>query len=154
MTHRVGLFLSVILLAGCREQREEKMGRSTPLIPQIPDSVWVSVTGPTFVAFSPLVSEGALDRDADLATVLDDFGWHLASATDSLRALGYSVEARAGDTLWLRTKARSWYFTPAADSAQVGFYVIRPGAEPAVHYGVLTDIEISELGRRYLGLPE
>jgi len=52
------------------------------------DSATVVVAGPTFVGFFPPVTDAEVAADDDLNTVLDDFGWHVSEATDSLRRSG------------------------------------------------------------------
>ncbi|HEU4629750.1 MAG TPA: hypothetical protein VFS08_08380 [Gemmatimonadaceae bacterium] len=138
-----------LLLAGCGVTPAPDSGG-----PVAPDSTVVVVTGPTFVGYFPPVSEAALETDVDLNTVLDDFGWHLSTATDSLQAQGYTVEVRFADTLYFRSEARRWHFIPP-DSARVGYYLVAPGRAPYVVPGVQTDDELVELGAAYLrGAPE
>jgi len=115
----------------------------------VPDSAWVAVTGPTLVGFFPPVTEAQTAADEELATTLDDFGWHLAEATASLRAQGFAVEARFTDTLWLRAGAERWKFVPP-DSARIGYYLVAPGRAPNVRYHVHADAELIELGAAYV----
>ena len=69
----------------------------------VPDSAWIDVNGPTLIGFYPVVSNEQIEKDEGLATALDDFSFHPGTAQDSLRAAGFTVELRGGDTLWLRT---------------------------------------------------
>lgn len=108
----------------------------------VPESAWVAVNGPTIIAFHPLASNAQLDADPDLATVLDDFAFHIGSAMDSLMAAGFTVRYYAGDSIWVRAGANRWRFTRPADSADVGYLFTDPEQRSAVIYGVRTDSEL------------
>lgn len=109
-----------------------------------PDSAWVDVTGLTLVGFYPIVSNEQLERDADLATILDDFSYHLGTAMDSLTARGVQAYLRGGDTLWLRTGAERWRFVRPPDSADVGFVFADTLRRRAIVYGVRTYVDLVE----------
>lgn len=110
----------------------------------VPDSAWVDVNGLTLVGFYPMVTNEQLERDEDLATVLDDFSYHLGTATDSLTARGVRVHLRGGDTLWLRTGADQWRFIRPGDSADVGYVFADTLRRRVVLYGVRTYVDLIE----------
>lgn len=92
------IFAAVALLVACdRGQRAEPQAQpGPPATPAsafafVPDSAWISVVGPTLVGFFPVKSNAEIDADGDLATVLDDFSYHLGTAMDSLQAQGFVV---------------------------------------------------------------
>lgn len=120
-----------------------------PTGPTPADSAAVVVAGPTLVGFFPPVGEARTAADEDLDTVLDDFGWHLGAATNSLRARGYQVEVRFTDTLHFRDGTRRWSFVPP-DTGRIGYYLVAPGRAPHVLYQIHTDEELVELGAAYL----
>jgi Domain of unknown function (DUF4386) len=108
----------------------------------VPDSAWVSLTGPTIVAFHPVVSNDSLARDEGLAAAMDDLAYHLGSAMDSLTALGVAVQYRGGDTLWLRHGPWRLRFIRAADSATVGYIFADTAGRWTARYGVRNDIDL------------
>ncbi len=108
----------------------------------VPDSVWVSVDGPTLIAFHPVVSNDSLDADEGLATSLGDLSYHIGAAMDSLIAAGFKVEYRGGDTVWFRTPARRHRLVRSADSASVGYVFTDTAGRLALVYGLRTSIDL------------
>jgi hypothetical protein len=109
-----------------------------------PDSAWVDVNGSTMIGFYPIASNERLERDADLATVLDDFAYHIGTAMDSLVAAGFTVHYRGGDTLWIRSNGRRSRFVRSADSADVGYVLTDTTGNMAILYGVRTYMDLIE----------
>ena len=114
------------------------------------DSTWVEVTGPTLIAFYPPGASTAIDAGDDEATALDDFGYHLASAIDSLRALGVRVESVGSRVLHVVQGGRTTVFTVPRDSADIGYYLVAPGQAPVVYHGVMADVDLIDAAQRYL----
>jgi hypothetical protein len=110
----------------------------------VADSAWISVAGPTIVGFYPIRSNEELERDEDLATVLDDFSYHIGTALDSLAAAGVVFQYQAGDTIWLRSGERRWRFTRAADSAEVGYLLADATGWQSVFYGARSYADLYE----------
>jgi hypothetical protein len=108
----------------------------------VADSVLITVTGVTIVGFYPIRSNDELEADEDLATVLDDFSYHLGAAMDSLNAAGVTVHLEGGDTIWLRSGERRWLFTRPPDSADVGYLLVDPAGRQAEMYGVRTYLDL------------
>ena len=136
-----------LLAAGVSCASGSQSAELTPAA-MVPDSVWILVNQPVFVAFFPPVTEAQTDSDSDLNTVLDDFGWHISHATDSLKAEGFRVEIRFADTLWLREGRRKWRFVPRPDSTP-GYYLTAPRRAPVILYGVRTDDDLVEAAIRF-----
>lgn len=111
---------------------------------RVADSAWVDVTGLTLVGFHPTTTNEQLERDQDLATVLDDFAYHIGTAMDSLIALGVTVQYRAGDTVWMRSDRTRRVFVRAADSANVGYVLTDATGNSAILYGVRTYVDLIE----------
>lgn len=120
----------------------------------VPESAWVDVQGPTVIGFFPRVSDDLLQRDRDLAELLDHLSFNLGIATDSLEAHGFRVTMRSGDTLWLRGPARKWRFVRGADSALVGFYFAVPDGRDTVYYGSGVEINLVAYADAFLRRPE
>jgi len=114
-----------------------------------PDSAWVPVVGLTLVAFYPVVSNDSLEKDADLATVLDDLSYHIGSAMDSLVAQGVTVHYRGGDTLWLRTGAGRARVVRMRDSSDVGYVFADTLGRRVVLYGLRSNLDLLEYTREF-----
>ena len=110
----------------------------------VADSVWVDVKGPTLIGFHPIRTNEQLERDADLATVLDDFAYHIGTAMDSLIAAGFTVHYRGGDTVFMRSGGNRWRFVRQADSADVGYIFTDAVGRQAIAYGVRTYVDLIE----------
>jgi len=110
----------------------------------------VEVTGPTLIAFYPPNAAALIDAGGDAATALDDYGYHLASATDGLRALGVQVVSVGSRVLHVVQDGRPIVFTVPPDSADLGYYFAAPARAPAVYYGVRTDSDLLETAHQYL----
>lgn len=115
----------------------------------VPESAWVSIAGPTLVAFYPIVSNDALEADEGLSTALDDLSYHIGSAMDSLTEAGYSVAYRGGDTLWLRTRSARIRVVRAADSATVGYVFADTLGRLVTIYGVRSNIDLVEYAHAF-----
>jgi len=117
------------------------------------DSTWVDVTGPTLIAFYPSNAAGLLDSAGDAGTALDDFGYYLAQASDSLRALDVRVVSVTGQPLHIVTDGRVTEFRSARDSADLGYYLVAPGRSAVVLYGAQTDVDLIDAAVRHLLVP-
>jgi hypothetical protein len=124
-----------------------------PAATPVRDSTWVDVTGPTLIAFLPPNAGALLDSAGDAATALDDFGYYLASASDSLRALGVRVVSVESRTLHVVVDGRTTVFRVARDSADLGYYLVAPGRAAVVRYGAQTDADLIDAVREHLLQP-
>src|SRR5688572_25198155 len=115
----------------------------------VSDSAWVDVHGLTLVGFYPIRTNDQLERDADLATALDDFSYHIGTAMDSLHAAGFTIHYRGGDTLWLRSASARWRFVRPPDSADVGYVMSDSARNMAVMYGVRTYVDLIEYAHEF-----
>jgi hypothetical protein len=114
------------------------------------DSATVLVQGPMLVAFYPQVTQAQVDSSEELATVFDDFTYHLSTAADSLRALGITVVERPVGQIRLMEAGRRREFVPAKDSAYVGYVFASPGRADRVYYGVMTNSDLLDRAHEYL----
>jgi hypothetical protein len=113
---------------------------------QAADTGVVHVRGPTVVACARPVSQAVLDAGGDMATVMDDFGWHWSEAVDALRAHGIAAEARTGGWVWLRTGDR---LRSVRCPRPVGYVMVAPGRLPKVLAGVRTDSDLLDAAAAY-----
>ena len=144
---------------GCRSESDQPDSASRVASPSaktavvtfdaVPDSAWVNVSGVTLVGFYPIATNEKLALDADLATVLDDFAYHIGSAMDSLVANDVTVHYRGGDTLWLRSGVDRWQVARSADSADVGYVFTDAKQNTAIIYGVRTYVDLIEYAHEF-----
>ena len=116
----------------------------------VPDSVVVRVHGPTLISFYPTVTQAQIDSSEDLATVLDDFSYHLSTAQDSLRAMGFTIVDHPPGTIRIVDASGSRDVVLAPDSADVGFVFVAPDRRDRVMYGVMTSSELIDAGHKFL----
>ena len=126
------------------------------LDPSARDTSTIVVEGPMIVAFMPANIGHQVDADTsgDVATVMDDFMWYIAEASDSLAARGVVLQVRAADTLRFEVRgqgARRWSWAPPRDSADIGFYLVSPTRGPHVLYGVQVMPELVQAVFEQLG---
>lgn len=155
MTRRIHLLLVAIFATACRSENTADMVDTTLRrsvdsgFAAVADSVWVDVKGPTLVGFYPIRTNEQLEKDAGLASALDDFAYHIGTAMDSLYAQGFTVHYRGGDTLWLRTPSKRWRFVRDADSAEVGYVMSDTSRNMAVLYGVRGYVDLIEYAHEF-----
>ena len=116
----------------------------------VPDSMAVRVHGPTLISFYPTVTQAQIDSSEDLATVLDDFSYHLSTAQDSLRAMGFAIIDHPPSTIRIIDASGSRDIALAPDSADVGFVFIAPGRWERVMSGVMTGGDLIDAGHKFL----
>jgi hypothetical protein len=114
------------------------------------DSSRIVLAGPTLIAFYPAATAAGPDTSEEMSTVMDDFSHHLSTASDSLRAIGFRVEMRPVDSIFVSDAGRDIAFTPPKDSADVGYYFAAPGRAPVIMYGVRTNVDIVQRARAFL----
>jgi hypothetical protein len=114
------------------------------------DSMWVTVRGPTLVAFWPANAVAALDSGGASASALDDFGYYLSAADSGLRSLGVRVVNVGGRTFHVVAGAATTSFSVPPDSSDIGYYLVAPGRAPEVYYGVQTDTDLLDAARQYI----
>ena len=116
----------------------------------VPDSMAVRVHGPTLISFYPTVTQAQIDSSEDLATVLDDFSYHLSTAQDSLRAMGFTIIDHPPGTIRIIDATGSRDIALVPDSADVGFVFVAPGRRDRVMYGVTTGSDLIDAGHVFL----
>lgn len=149
---RTSCFFSALvlsLLAGCdrgtvpqASAPAEMLPAPTTAAPTVPDSLFIDVAQLTLIGFHPFATDSMLERDEALATVLDDFGYHLSGAMGALRDAGWVVDSRIADTLHFRSGGRSWSWIRPADSADVGYVLTEPTGTLRALYGVRTNSDL------------
>ena len=121
------------------------------------DTATIIVSGPTLVAFLPSNSKARVDADSTgggISTAIDDLMFYLGDASDTLAARGVTIHVKIADTLSLATtgpNARRWRWTPAGDSAEIGYYLVSPDRPARVLYGVQVNERLVDAVARHLG---
>lgn len=143
--------LVLALAAACGRRTSDTMvADSAPVdsgFAQSPDSAWVSVDGPTLVAFYPATPKDS--TPPDIATALDDLTQQLGQAFDSLTTAGYAVQYRTGDTLWLRVGAGRARFIRSPEQSAIGYLFANASGAQAAVYGVRTSTELLTIAREF-----
>jgi hypothetical protein len=110
----------------------------------------VVVRGPTVVAFFEPVSQAKLEKDPDTNEALADFQWYATSVRDPLRKAGIEFHELYTHSFRLRVGNRFSTFRPV--KVDVGYYLVAPGKNPRVEYGVMTDADLLQLATEYFGV--
>lgn len=148
-------FIMALVTLGCSPEptpaRGANSSASTAAVrTAVPDSMAVRIHGPTLISFYPTVTQAQIDSSEDLATVLDDFSYHLSTAQDSLRAMGFTIVDHPPGTIRIVDASGSRDIVLAPDSAEVGFVFVAPGRRDRVMYGVMTGGDLIDAGRKFL----
>lgn len=130
----------------------EARPESPAVAPTVPDSLIIEVAQPTLIGFHPFATDSMLERDEELATVLDDFGYHLSGAMAALRDSGWMVDTRIADTLHFRFGGRYWSWIRPADSAYVGYVLTEPAGRIRALFGVATNSDLVTVADSFVRL--
>ena len=153
--------LAVALLAGCRQA---EVPRADSLAVRPVDTVDASRTGrpsdsstasiivdrPVLVAFFA-TTQAQVDSSDDAGEALSDFQHYLPAIKRGLDSLGVALRAQYTDTVRYVVEGRAQTWTPAKDSADVGYLLLRPDAEPRVQYAVATTDDVLDQVKEWLG---
>jgi len=108
----------------------------------VADSLFIDVAQPTLIGFHPFATDSMLERDEELATVLDDFGYHLSGSMGALQMTGWLVDTRIADTLHFRAGERAWRWVRPPDSAYVGYVLTDSTGRLRAIFGVRTNSDL------------
>jgi hypothetical protein len=108
------------------------------------------VDRPVLVAFFA-VTQAQVDSRDDTGEALSDFQYYLPAIKLGLDSLGVELHAQYTDTVRYVVNGRAQLWVPAKDSADVGYLLLRPGAEPKVQYAVSTNSDLLDQVREWLG---
>ncbi|WKW12831.1 hypothetical protein Strain138_002141 [Pseudogemmatithrix spongiicola] len=146
---RIVAALLVAVLVGCDRGAAPEASTpdagsspSTSAPSAVPDSLQIDVAQLTLIGFHPFATDSMLERDEALATILDDFGYHLSGAMTALRDSGWVVDTRIADTLHFRSSGRTWTWIRPADSVNVGYILTDSTGRIRTLFGVRTNIDL------------
>lgn len=157
-SHRVAMALilavTALCIAACAGKKASPSRSQSSASHEGMDEHVVLITGPTLIGFFPKVDQGDVDADQDLAEVLSDFQYHLGGAREHLQQKGVSVYELYASEIRIQEAGAVRTFTPDKGHGGLGFYLVSPGREPLVMYGVMTDVDLLIAAHRYFGFPE
>jgi hypothetical protein len=110
----------------------------------------VVVHGPTVVAFFPPVAQAQLEKDPDTNEALADFQLYARSVRAPLRKAGIQFHELYTHSFRLRIGKKLTTFRPV--KVDVGYYLVAPGKEPRIQYGVMTDSDLLQAANEYFGI--
>ena len=109
----------------------------------------IVVRGPTVVAFFEPITQAELQRNPDTNDALSDFQFYATRVREPLGKAGIAFHELYARSFRLRIQNRSITFRPV--KVTVGYYLIAPGKEPRVEYGVITDADLVKVAKEYFG---
>jgi len=145
LTGKLRVAVCAIAIVSCREssRHPSPSGEQGATIKQTVDSTAVVLRGPTLVAFSPSATQAQIDSNEALATILDDYSFHLSQAAESLRALGVAVNDRTtGPVVVVDASGNKRLLVPRPESAHIAYAFLAPRARDTIYYGVMASSDL------------
>lgn len=113
------------------------------------DRPTVSVSGPTVVAFFEPPSSAKLPRDADTNEALADFQLYASHVRKPFKNAGIKFQELYARSFRLRTGEKLITFHP---KRMPGYYLVSPGKQPRIEYGVVTDADLLQIANEYFAI--
>jgi hypothetical protein len=108
----------------------------------------VVVAGPTVVAFF-LVTKTELQQDADTNEALADFQFYAKEVREPLKKKEIKLQEAYAQSFKVRNGQEATVFRPA--KGNVGYYLIVPGKNPRIEYGIMTSTDVLQVANEYFG---
>ena len=108
------------------------------------------IHGPTIVAFFPPVTAKDLDDDQNTNEALSDFQFYIDEVRNPLHKAGVELQEAYARSFRIRCGNTVSIFRTSKIS--IGYYFIAPGKKPHIEYGVMTDVDILDVARKYFGM--
>jgi hypothetical protein len=116
-----------------------------------PKQPTIAVRGPTIIAFFPPVTQAELEKDTSGTNeALDDFQFYAAKVREPLSKSAIAFHQVYARSFRVTVGKRSTVFRPV--KVEVGYYLVAPGKEPRIEYGVMTDADLLQAAREYFGI--
>ena len=118
----------------------------------VPASAQSRETLPTITADKPTIIaffDGMAIATNEDSEALSDFEFYAEQAGPALQRAG--IDFRVVDGSSFRIHCRQRTLTFRAGPTKVGYYLIAPGKEPHIEYGVMTDTDLIDLAGKYFG---
>jgi hypothetical protein len=110
----------------------------------------VTIQGPTVIAFFQSSTGTDPNNDGGENEALSDFNYYAARVQPRLKKAGIEVRVINGSSFRVRIGGRLRTFR--SGPIEVGYYLIAPGKEPHIEYGVMTDDDLIEVAAKYFGV--
>src|SRR5215813_14430626 len=120
---------------------------SMPLVAAERERTFV-IRRPTVIAFFPPVSEQELSDGHNDS--LAHFQYSANEARKPLHDAGITFIENYAESFRIRLAKAVNTFRP--EKIKVGYYLIAPGKEPRIEYGVLTEDDLLKIAREYFGV--
>ena len=117
---------------------------------QAPKRPSVTIQGPTVIAFFQSSTRTDPNNDGGENETLSDFNYYAATVEPRLRKAGVELRVIYGSSFQVRTGEHLRTFR--SGPTEVGYYLIAPGKDPHIEYGVMTDDDLIEVASKYFGL--
>jgi hypothetical protein len=110
----------------------------------------VLIHRPTIVAFFLPITEAEANSGEGDAEALSDFNYYLYMVRKRLESAGVEIQEVSERSFQIQdgTKTRAF----ETGKVGIGYYLIAPGREPHVEYGVMTDEDLLETAQTYFGI--
>ena len=106
--------------------------------------------GPTVVAFFEPVPQAKLEKEPDTNEALADFQLYAKNVREPFRKAGIEFHELYAHSFRLRDGNKLTTFRTG--KVGVGYYLVAPGKDPRVEYGVMTDADLLQLANEYFGI--
>jgi hypothetical protein len=121
---------------------------SLPAQPPADKVPLVDVHKPTIIAFYVPMSQSDTENADDVES-LSDFKFYAEQVRKPLRDEGIDFHEVYAHSFRIHIGTKTTIFRPI--KADVGYYIIAPGREPYIEYGVITNEDLLGVARRYFG---
>jgi hypothetical protein len=105
------------------------------------------ISRPTIIAFYPPVTQSQADGDE----ALSDFEFYFSKVEGPLKRAGISIYEADAHSFRVRSAGKWQTFRPG--KIGVGYYLVAPAGVPQIEYGVMTDVDLLEIARKYFHRP-
>jgi len=110
----------------------------------------IVVHGPTIIAFFSPVTQAELDHNTGGANeALSDFQFYAAQVREPFSKSAIAFHEIYARSFRVTLGSHTIIFRP--EKVEVGYYLVAPGKEPRVEYGVMTDTDLLGVAREYFG---
>ncbi len=118
-----------------------------PSLVAAPKNAVVVISRPTVVAFFPPMTTTELKADSDTKEALADFQLYATRVRKPLHDAGIDFREIHAKSFKIQRGTRITTFRPG--KVDVGYYLVAPGKEPRIEYGVLTDADLLQIAKEY-----
>jgi hypothetical protein len=122
-----------------------------PSLAAAPKNAVIIINRSTVVAFFPPVTSAELSADPDTNEALSDFQFYVKEVRKPLGDAGIDFKEIYAKSFRVQLGTRITTFRPG--KVEVGYYLVAPGKQPRIEYGVLTDADLLQIAKEYFDQP-